>query len=412
MEFIKYDEGVKKQVSRFQWSSLTFLFSAAAVFFLSSGHTRTVLLAAMLVAYLILFGLGVAILRLNFFCPALCSGKKGGMQVAITFDDGPDPVATPAVLDVLAGRAIKAAFFCIGQKVAQYPDIARRIVAEGHIIANHTAHHFWWTNFLRGDGLGREINCAQKAIRETTGKIPAFFRPPAGLTNPHLAKVLSVSGLTCIGWDVRTFDTRRTKDEVVKTIAKKTRDGSIILLHDAHKSPQEATELLEKVLEVLAGNGYTVSPLEQLLELAAYKNEGTATEAMDNNGLFSLLARWLTQTGFIRNALEDDVGPDAIRTRPSVRFLIGLTLMGISYIIGWPAVAFFTFLAAYLDKPGILVLGPASYLFSHLLFFAGMALAGQDGINYGRIILRWTSHRIALALTTRATPLERNGTDS
>ena len=399
-------------MSRFQWSSLIFLFSAGAVFFLSSGHTRTVLLATMLVTYLILFGLGVAILRLDFFCPAICSGKKGGMRVAITFDDGPDPEATPAVLHVLDRNALKAAFFCKGQKVLRYPDIARRIVAEGHIIANHTAHHFWWTNFLRGDGLGREINGAQKAIRETTGKIPAFFRPPAGLTNPHLAKVLSASGLTCVGWDVRPLDTRRTKDKVVKVIADKVRDGSIILLHDVGKSPQEATALLEKVVGALMSKGYTVSPLEQLLELEAYQNEGTATEAMDNNGLFSLLARWLTQTGFMRNALEDNVGLDAIKKRPSIRFLTGLTLMGISYIIGWPAVAFFTFLAAYLQKPGILVLGPASYLFSHLLFFAGMALAGQDGINYGRLILRWSLHRIALALTTRATPLERNGTDS
>jgi peptidoglycan/xylan/chitin deacetylase (PgdA/CDA1 family) len=399
-------------VSRFQWSILIFLFSAGTVFFLSSGHTRTVLLAAMLLAYLILFSLGVAVLRFSFFCPVICSGKKGRLQVALTFDDGPDPEATPAVLLVLARHAIKAAFFCIGQKVAQHPDITRRIVAEGHIVANHTDHHFWWTNFLRGAGLGREIIEAQKAIQETTGKIPALFRPPVGLTNPHLAKVLSVNGLTCIGWDVRPLDTMRTKDDVVNIIAGKVRDGSIILLHDAHKSPQEATSLLEKVLEVLKNKGYTVSPLEELLELEAYQDEGTAKEAMADRGLFSLLVLRLAQTRFMRNALEDKVGLDAIKKRPSIRFLSGLTLMGISYIIGWPAVAFFTFLAAYLRKPGILVLGPAIYLLSHLLFFAGMALAGQDGINYGRIILRWTMQRFALAVTSRISPLQRNGTDS
>ena len=78
--------------------------------------------------------------------------------------------------------------------------------------------------------------------------------------------------------------------------------------------------------------------------------------------------------------------------------------MGISYIIGWPAVAFFTFLAVYLRMKEIVLLGPASYLFSHLVFIAGAALAGVDGVKYGRILMRWSMHKFALWLTKKASP--------
>ena len=112
----------------------------------------------------------------------------------------------------------------------------------------------------------------------------------------------------------------------------------------------------------------------------------------------------LAQTGFIRKALADDVTLDSIKQRPTPKFIIGISLMGISYIIGWPAVAFFTFLAVYLNRKLIALLGPVSYIFSHLVFFAGAMLAGVDGIRHGRIFMRWVMHKFALWLTKKASP--------
>jgi len=162
--------------SRFHWSSLCFLFSAGAGFFFADGLARTIILTSLLLAYLVIFGLGVAVLRLNFFCRAVCREETGGMRVALTFDDGPDPEVTPEVLSVLASHELKATFFCIGTKILQHPELARRIVAEGHTIGNHTHHHFWWTNFcgpaVSGGNRSRPGGYTADN-REDAGVIPA-----------------------------------------------------------------------------------------------------------------------------------------------------------------------------------------------------------------------------------------------
>jgi len=391
-------------LSRFYWSLIIFLFLAGVCVFLFSGAARTVVILFLLIAYLIVFSLGVAVIRLNFFCRAVCRGNSGEMKTSLTFDDGPDPETTPAVLSVLAKHEIKAAFFCIGEKVSQTPDLARRIVAEGHIIANHTFHHFWWMNFLRCKRLRQEMAEAQDKIRNSTGKTPAFFRPPAGLTNPHLGRALRQNGLSCIGWDVRTFDTRRNNAQVVKSITRKTRDGSVILLHDAGKTSQDMKELLEAVITALKDGGFTFAALDNLLELDPYQENKEASDVNDSCGMLKRLTKWLAQTRFMKKTLADEITLDVIKQRPSVKFIAGISLVGISYIIGWPAVAFFTFLAAYYNIKEIAFLGPASYLFSHLVFIAGAALAGVDGIKYGHMFYRWFMHKFAVWVKTKALP--------
>ncbi len=112
----------------------------------------------------------------------------------------------------------------------------------------------------------------------------------------------------------------------------------------------------------------------------------------------------LTQTGFIRKAFADDVTLDSLKQRPTPKFIIGISLVGVSYIIGWPTVAFFTFLAIYLNIKLLALLGLISYIFSHLVFIAGAALAGVDGIKYGRIFMRWVMHMFALWLMKKTSP--------
>ncbi|MBN1664281.1 MAG: polysaccharide deacetylase family protein [Deltaproteobacteria bacterium] len=386
-------------MGRFYGSLIIFLFLAAVGLFLFTGAARTLVLLILLIAYLILFSLGVSVLRLNFFCRAVCRGKTGHNKVALTFDDGPDPETTPAVLSVLAKYGIKAAFFCIGKKAAKHPEITQRIVNEGHIIANHGYSHFWWTNFKRFAGLHGEMAKAQESIKSATGKTPAFFRPLAGLSNPHIGKALEQNSLICIGWDVRPFDTVRTNKQVFDAVLRKTRDGSIILLHDTARSSQDMTELLEDLIVTLKERGFSFSALDELLGIDPYLDEQAGKNAAVPANILQRLSGRLAETGFIKKAVTDDVTPEALRQRPSLRFIAGISLIGISYIIGWPAVAFFAMLAVYLKREEIVLLGPASYILSHFVFIAGAVLAGIDGVRYMRVFMRLGMHKFALWLT-------------
>ena len=112
-------------------------------------------------------------------------------QVALTIDDGPDPAVTPAVLDLLARHGVRATFFCIGERVARHPELARRITREGHEIGNHTQHHRYVFSLFGPTAIRREIALAQASIQAVCQVVPRFFRAPAGLRNPFLQPCLT-----------------------------------------------------------------------------------------------------------------------------------------------------------------------------------------------------------------------------
>ena len=115
--------------------------------------------------------------------------------VSLTFDDGPHPDVTPRLLDLLRERGVRGTFFLIGREVERYPELVRRIVAEGHVLGNHTATHssmFWAHSRVR---LRHEIEAAQRAIEAAAGVRCRLFRAPVGLKNPWLSPELRRSGL-------------------------------------------------------------------------------------------------------------------------------------------------------------------------------------------------------------------------
>lgn len=226
-----------------------------------------------ILAWLTWTGLAVAVPRLGFFLPVVHRGRAGNRTVALTFDDGPDPQATPAVLDALARHQVSAAFFVVGSRVEAHPDLVKRMDREGHLVGNHSFRHAWWTNFLWGNRLRREVVGTQEAVAAVIGRRPAFYRPPMGLTNPHLAGILRETGLTCLAWDVRTFDTGSPPHRVHKRIAKQVRDGSIILLHDRGRDPEGAAGLVNDAIALLQGQGYRLDRLDRLIGLPAYQGE-------------------------------------------------------------------------------------------------------------------------------------------
>lgn len=174
-------------------------------------------------------------------------------EIALTIDDGPDPVVTPQVLDILQRYNAKVTFFCIGEKAARYPELCREIVNRGHAVENHSQQHKHNFSLLGLAGFIREIQAAQHTLTEITGSAPQFFRAPAGLRNPFLDPALHRLGLKLASWTVRGFDTRINNAEKVKArLLRGLRAGSILLLHDGNAARTPAnTPVILQVLPAL-----------------------------------------------------------------------------------------------------------------------------------------------------------------
>jgi len=173
-------------------------------------------------------GLGPNVTRL----PA-ASAARG--ELALTIDDGPDPAVTPAVLDLLRTHGVRATFFVIAERAEAHPALVRRLLAEGHAVANHSHRHRHNFSLLGPGGFAREIEAAQAVLTRLTGRRPTCFRAPAGLRNPFLDPVLHRLGLHLVSWTRRGYDTReRDPAKVLARLTRGLQPGDILLLHDSH----------------------------------------------------------------------------------------------------------------------------------------------------------------------------------
>ncbi len=173
-------------------------------------------------------------------------------EVALTFDDGPDPEVTPRVLDLLDKAGQRASFFCIADRVRRYPGLAREIIQRGHLIENHTDTHPHLFATYGPKGMARQIDDAQRSLNEVTGRSPRFFRAVAGLRNPFLDPLLARRGLRLASWTRRPYDTRTSDAAVV--LSRLTRGlaaGDILLMHDGHAARGASGKAV--VLETLPG---------------------------------------------------------------------------------------------------------------------------------------------------------------
>jgi peptidoglycan/xylan/chitin deacetylase (PgdA/CDA1 family) len=165
----------------------------------------------------------------------LPASTRNADAIALTIDDGPDPVVTPQVLDLLDSFDVRATFFCIGANVKRYPALAREIVARGHALENHSQVHVHTFSVTLPGALTREIDAAQRTLEQVSGERPMFFRAPAGLRNLFLEPVLRKLDLRLAAWTRRGYDTRERDPEVV---ARRLLDGlaarDILLLHDGN----------------------------------------------------------------------------------------------------------------------------------------------------------------------------------
>ncbi len=198
---------------------------------------------------------GVFDIRLGYFIPTLYHLKDSQKrQVVLTFDDGPTEL-TPLFLDLLNRYEAKAIFFCIGRQIAQYPQIVQRIKDEGHLIGNHTYSHTPKNCFASSAVMTQEIQQTD-ALLAQLGIVTPYFRPPYGVTNPHIASAARRTGKRVIGWDIRSLDTV-IKDEtrLWSRVVSKLNQGNIILMHD---TSERTLHVLEQLLKYLKANDYQV----------------------------------------------------------------------------------------------------------------------------------------------------------
>ncbi len=196
--------------------------------------------------------------------------KTSRPVLALTFDDGPHPELTPKLLDILRQKGVRATFFVLGSNVAKYPDIARRIVAEGHEIANHSYNHPALTK-LGAARVNEEIESTCDAIESATGRRPASMRPPYGALNGTVERSLTQEhGLDVVLWSVDPLDWQRPGSaEVTRRLVAGAKPGAILLAHDIHPGTIEA---MPETISQLKAKGYyfaTVGQLRALQDVAA-----------------------------------------------------------------------------------------------------------------------------------------------
>ncbi|MCZ6696975.1 MAG: polysaccharide deacetylase family protein [Acidobacteria bacterium] len=181
----------------------------------------------------------------------------GQPEIALTFDDGPDPETTPRVLEHLQRANVLATFFLIGHEVERYPELAADIAARGHAIGNHTYSHPKRFSMLGPAALAGEVDRAQEAIEGACGRRPVLLRPPIGHKNLFLGSVLRERRMRCVTWTTRSMDIlSRDSDRLVRRLSLKARPGSIILLHDRACGRLKMNDALPRLIEDLTSRGF------------------------------------------------------------------------------------------------------------------------------------------------------------
>lgn len=190
-------------------------------------------------------------------------------KIALTFDDGPG-IYTLEVLELLKKYKAKATFFCIGKNIEQHPEIIQKVIAEGHLVGNHSYSHSKFFDFYPEDKITQELRQTDQLLEKfTPGKIN-FFRPPYGVTTPSIRRALRKTGHKVIGWNIRSLDGGTQNQELIfNRMVKRLSPGGIVLLHDTAK---HSVLVLEQFLQFLQQNNYKVISIEELLNLKAYEN--------------------------------------------------------------------------------------------------------------------------------------------
>jgi peptidoglycan/xylan/chitin deacetylase (PgdA/CDA1 family) len=204
----------------------------------------------------------------GFYLTVISRGAREGRAVALTFDDGPDPVTTPALLALLERYGLPATFFVTGERAEAHPALVREILRRGHDVGNHSYGHDVLLMLRSRARLAGEIHRTQ-VLLEGFGVRPRAFRPPVGVTGPRLAGVLESLGMDCVTFSCRgdDFGNRRVRG-LAERVLRRLHCGAIVLLHDVVPPGSDVAAWLAEVEAVLRGlrtRGFETVPLARLI---------------------------------------------------------------------------------------------------------------------------------------------------
>ncbi len=186
-------------------------------------------------------------------------------KILLTFDDGPTPETTPLILDLLSTHNIKAAFFCVGENVKQYPELYRELINGGHLVCNHTFNHKPLTRLNR-TGTAAQIEKFNNLIKSDFGGDVLYFRPPYGRFNLSTPSLMRDMNLKNVMWSLLTYDFRNDFNVVKFAVNNYLKKNSIIVLHDNLKSKNIVAESINYIVEVSSRKGFEIGAPSECLK--------------------------------------------------------------------------------------------------------------------------------------------------
>ncbi|MBM7167668.1 polysaccharide deacetylase family protein [Streptomyces sp. G44] len=187
------------------------------------------------------------------------ASEKGKRGVNITIDDGPDPVWTPRVLDLLREYEVKATFCMVGTQARAHPDLVKQVVAAGHRLCDHSVSHDTAMDQETEAYQSQQILDAERMITKASGGVrPMYYRAPGGAFTPHSRKLAASRGMRPLGWNVDSKDFERPgTDAIVATVERELPNGPTLLFHDAGGDRTQTVEALRRLLPRLKERGHT-----------------------------------------------------------------------------------------------------------------------------------------------------------
>ena len=201
-----------------------------------------------------------------FFGRALGRIDSDRKVVSLTFDDGPNPKATPRILDTLREKGVRATFFILGSHAERWPELVRRIAHEGHQLGNHGYFHRK-LQFKSPFYVSRDIRLGIRAIQRAGAPAPRYFRAPHGFRSPWTTPIASSYGERTVGWSLGVWDSDRPGvDEIVRRTLEGVSPGSIVLLHDGDGYNPDGDRMqtaaaLPRIIDRLKDEGYEFETL-------------------------------------------------------------------------------------------------------------------------------------------------------
>jgi peptidoglycan-N-acetylglucosamine deacetylase len=238
-------------------------------------------------------------------------------HVALTFDDGPSPATTPAILDVLARRAVTATFFVVGGRVDARPDLIARAAGDGHAIANHTYWHERLTGLSDADVL-RTVERTDRAVRRAGVSPLRLVRPPYGATSTRVRDALAQGGFAHVLWSVDPRDWERSADSVRTHVLANLADGAIVLLHDGSGNAAQTAAALPAIVDGARQRGYCLTTLDaagRLVREVDWREHGGPFRDVPPTSTHAAAITQLRDLGVVLGCDAERYCPDAPVTR-------------------------------------------------------------------------------------------------